>query len=47
MLEKYDTPAAGAYDLLEEDYDKGRQRKGNPLRPSKKDKALMRVRKKL
>jgi len=47
ILEKCDTPAAGAYDLIEEDHEEGRQRKGNPLKPSKKDKALLRIRKKL
>jgi len=47
MLEKCGTPAAGAYDLIEEDHEEGRQRKGNPLKPSKKDKALLRIRKKL
>jgi hypothetical protein len=33
--------------LIEEDYDESRQRKGNPLKPSKKDKALLRILKKL
>ena len=47
IIEKHDTSAAGVYDLIEEDYDEGRQRKGNPLRPSKKDKALLRIRRKL
>lgn len=47
ILEKCDTSAAGAYDLIDEDDDVGRQRKGNPLKPSKKDKALLRIRKKL
>ena len=47
ILEKCDISAAGAYDLIEEDDDEGRQRKGNPLKPSKKDKALLRIRKKL
>lgn len=47
ILEKCDISAAGAYDLIEEDYDEARQRKGNPLKPSKKDKALLRIRKKL
>ena len=47
ILEKCDTSANGPYDLIEEDYDEGRQRKGNPLKPSKKDKALIRIRKKL
>ena len=40
-------PQQETYDLIEEDYDEGRQRKGNPLKPSKKDKALLRIRKKL
>lgn len=48
ILEKRDTSATGAYELIDEDDDnEGRQRKGNPLRPSKKDKALLRIRKKL
>jgi hypothetical protein len=47
ILEKGDTSAAGAYDRIEEDYDEGRQRKGNPLKASKKEKALLRIRKKL
>jgi len=47
ILEKADTSAAGQYDLIEEDYDEGRQRRGNPLKPSKKEKALLRIRKKL
>jgi uncharacterized protein len=47
ILEKGDTPAVGAYDKIDEDYDEGRQRKGNPLMPSKRDKALLRIRKKL
>ena len=47
ILEKDDTSAPGQYDLIEEDYDEDRQRKGNPLKPSKKEKALLRIRKKL
>ena len=47
VLDKINMPATGAYDLLEEDYDEGGQRKGNAQKPSKKDKALMRARKKL
>jgi len=39
--------AVWEYELIEEDYDEDRQRKGNPLKPSKKEKALMRARKKL
>lgn len=47
ILEKSDISAAGKYDLIEEDYDEGRQRKGNPQRLSKKERLLMRTRKKL
>jgi hypothetical protein len=47
ILENRDTNIGGEYDLIEEDYDEGRQRKGNHQKPSKKEKALMRVRKKL
>ena len=47
ILEKADTSSAGQYDLIEEDYDEDRQRQGNPLKPSKKEKAMLRIRKKL
>lgn len=47
LIDKSDTPLIGKYDLIEEDYDKGGQRRGNPLKPSKKEKTLMRVRNKL
>jgi len=47
ILENSNTSIEGEYDLIEEDYDAGRQRKGNPQKPSKKEKALMRARKKL
>jgi uncharacterized protein len=47
ILERHDTSATGVYELLEEDYEEGRPRKGNPQQPSKKDKARMRVRRKL
>jgi len=47
ILKKCDISMSGEYDLIEEDYDEDRQRKGNPQQPSKKEKSLMRVRKKL
>jgi hypothetical protein len=47
ILENSDTSIMGEYDLIEEDYDESRQRKGNPQKPSKKEKALVRARKKL
>lgn len=47
ILEKNDASAAWQYELTEDDYDEGRQRKGNPRQSSKKEKALIRVRKKL
>ena len=47
LIEKSDLSKAGKYDLIDEDYDDGRQRKGNPLKPSKKEKTLMRILKKL
>jgi len=47
MLEKSGRAAAGEYDPLEEEYDEDSKRKGNPRRPSKKEKALLRARKKL
>jgi len=47
ILETSDTSLAGAYDLIEEDDDGGRQRKGNPQKLSKKERATLRVRKKL
>jgi uncharacterized protein len=47
ILERHDTSITGEYELLEEDYEEGRSRKGNPQQPSKKEKARMRVRRKL
>lgn len=47
IIEKHDTSKAGKYDLIEEGYDEGFQRKGNPQKPSKKEKALIRARRKL
>jgi len=47
LLEKGDLSAAGEYDLIEEDYDEDRRRRGNPQMLSKKEKALLRVRRKL
>jgi uncharacterized protein len=47
LIEKSDTSTTGKYDLIEEDYEGGRQRKGNPQQLSKKEKTLMRVRRKL
>ena len=47
LIEKGDTSTTGKYDLIEEDYEGGRQRKGNPQKLSKKEKTLMRVRRKL
>ena len=47
ILETSDTSLAGAYDLIEEDDDGGHQRKGNPQKLSKKERATLRVRKKL
>lgn len=47
ILEKSGKSPAGEYDLLEEEFDEDRQRKGNPRQPSKKEKALLRVRNKL
>lgn len=47
LIEKSDTSTTGKYDLIEEDYEGGRQRKGNPQKLSKKEKTLMRVRRKL
>jgi predicted RNA-binding protein with PIN domain len=47
LLEKGDASPEGEYDLLEEDYDEASRRKGNPQMLSKKEKALLRVRRKL
>jgi len=47
LLEKGDVSPAGEYDLIEEDYDEARQRKGNPQMLSKKERTLLRVRRKL
>ena len=47
LLEKSDTATTGKYDLLEEDYEGGRKRKGNPQKLSKKEKTLVRVRRRL
>lgn len=47
MLEKGDLSPAGEYDLIEEDSDEGRKRKGNPQMLSKKERALLRVLRKL
>ena len=46
ILENAERTISGNYELLEED-DNGEARKGNPRRPSKKDKALNRVLRKL
>jgi uncharacterized protein len=47
LIEKGDAPLEGEFDLIDEDYDEARQRKGNPQMLSKKERALLRVRKKL
>jgi len=47
LLEKDDVSLTGEYDLLDEDYDEARQIKGNPQMLSKKERALLRVRRKL
>jgi hypothetical protein len=46
-LDNSDTSSAGAYDLIEENYDEDHHKKGNAQKPSKKEKALVRTRKKL
>jgi predicted RNA-binding protein with PIN domain len=47
ILDDSDTSSAGAYDLIEENYDEGHHKRGNAQKPSKKEKALIRTRKKL
>jgi predicted RNA-binding protein with PIN domain len=47
LLEKGTLSLSGEYDLIEEDYDEARQRKGNPQMLSKKERALLRARRKL
>ena len=47
ILERNSAALPGEYDLLESDDDTEDDRKGNPQRPSKKDKAIQRVLKKL
>ena len=47
LLEKDDVSPAGKYDLIDYDYDEAHQKKGNPQTLSKKEKALLRVRRKL
>jgi predicted RNA-binding protein with PIN domain len=47
ILERAGMTATGEYDLIEEDYDEGRRRKGNPQTLSKREKALIKARKKL
>jgi hypothetical protein len=47
ILDKSIRFMAGEYDPLEEEYDEGLQRKGNPRQPSKKEKALLRALNKL
>jgi hypothetical protein len=47
LLEKGSVSSAGEFDLIEEDYDEAPRRKGNPQMLSKKEKALLKVRRKL
>jgi len=47
ILERQNASITGEYELIEEDYGEDRQRKGNPQQPSKKEKARMRVRRRL
>ena len=47
LLEKGDLSLSGEYDLIEEDHDEARQRKGNPQMLSKKERALLRAHRKL
>jgi len=47
LLENGSLSSTGEYDLIEEDYDEAHQRKGNPQMLSKKEKALLRARRKL
>ena len=47
LIERDEISLSGEYDLIEEDHDEAPRKKGNPQMLSRKEKSLLRVRRKL